>query len=53
MRDAGQGSERRLAFANTERMRQRISIFLALPFKSLDRLALENRLAAIGRGNTD
>lgn len=45
---------RRLAFANTERMlSQRISIFLALPFKSLDRLALENRLAAIGRGNTD
>jgi hypothetical protein len=23
------------------------------PFKSLDRLALKNRLAAIGRGNTD
>ncbi|MFZ0852268.1 MAG: hypothetical protein WAO08_24070 [Hyphomicrobiaceae bacterium] len=43
-----------MAFANTERMlSQRISIFLALPFKSLDRLALENRLAAIGRGNTD
>lgn len=50
----GSETERRLAFANTVRMlSQRISIFLALPFKSLDRLALENRLAAIGRGNTD
>ena len=50
----GQRDRARLAFANTERMlSQRISIFLALPFKSLDRLALENRLAAIGRGNTD
>jgi protein-tyrosine-phosphatase len=50
----GSESERRLAFANTVRMLgQRISIFLALPFKSLDRLALENRLAAIGRSNTD
>jgi hypothetical protein len=49
----GSETEQRLAFANTERMRQRIGIFLALPFKSLDRLALKNRLAAIGRGNTD
>ena len=50
----GTETERRLAFANTMRMlTQRISIFLALPFKSLDRLALENRLAAIGRGSTD
>jgi arsenate reductase (thioredoxin) len=45
----GSETERRLAFANTARMlSQRIR-----PFKSLDRLALENRLAAIGRGNTD
>jgi protein-tyrosine-phosphatase len=44
----GSETERRLAFANTVRMlSQRISIFLSLPFKSLD------RLAAIGRGNTD
>jgi arsenate reductase (thioredoxin) len=50
----GSETERRLAFANTVRMlSQRISIFLALPFKALDRLALENPLAAIGRGNTD
>ena len=50
----GSETERRLAFATTVRMlSQRISIFLALPFKSLDRLALENRLAAIGRSNTD
>ena len=50
----GSETERRLAFANTVRMlSQRISFFLPLPFKSLDRLALENRLAAIGRGNTD
>jgi arsenate reductase (thioredoxin) len=51
----GSETERRLVFVNTVRMlSQRIRIFLALPFKSLDRLALENRLAAIiGRGNTD
>ena len=50
----GSESERRLAFANTVRMlSRRISIFLALRFKSLDRLALENRLAAIGRSNSD
>jgi arsenate reductase (thioredoxin) len=50
----GSETERRLAFANTVRMlSQRISIFLALPSKALDRLALENRLAAIGRSNTD
>ena len=50
----GSESERRLAFANTVRMlSQRISNFLALRFKSLDRLALENRLAAIGRSNSD
>jgi arsenate reductase len=50
----GSETERRLAFVHTVWMLgQRISIFLALPFKSLDRLVLENRLAAIGRGNTD
>ena len=43
----GSETERRLAFAHTVRMLS-ISIFLALPFKSL-----ENRLAAIGRGSTD
>ena len=50
----GSETEQRLAFANTVRMlSQRISIFLALLFKSLDRLTVENRLAVIGRGNTD
>jgi protein-tyrosine-phosphatase len=43
--------ERRLAFADTLRMlSQRIGIFLSLPFASLDRLALQNRLKQIGRG---
>jgi len=50
----GTETERRLAFANTMRMlTQRISIFLALPFKSLDRLSLQHRLDDIGRGKTD
>jgi arsenate reductase len=53
-RAEGSETERRLAFANTMRMlNQRISIFLALPFKSLDRLALQNRVNSIGRDNTD
>jgi len=42
-------AEKHLAFADTYRMlRNRISIFANLPLASLDRLALQERLAAIG-----
>jgi len=42
--------ERRLAFADTLRMlSQRISIFMSLPFRSLDQMSLQNRLREIGR----
>jgi arsenate reductase (thioredoxin) len=41
---------RRLAFADTYRMlNQRISIFVNLPFKSLDQLSLRRRLDDIGK----
>jgi arsenate reductase len=47
-----EGSEtaRRLAFADTTRMlSQRIGIFMSLPFRSLDKMSLQNRLREIGR----
>lgn len=46
----GNEAERRLAFSDTYRMlRNRISIFVNLPLASLDRMALQDRLDAIGR----
>jgi arsenate reductase len=46
----GSQPERRLAFADTMRMlSQRISIFMSLPFGSLDKMSLQNRLREIGR----
>jgi arsenate reductase len=46
----GTEAERRFAFADTHRMLyQRISIFTNLPLASLDKLALQKRLDAIGR----
>ncbi|WP_452094310.1 arsenate reductase ArsC [Dongia soli] len=46
----GSETEQRLAFADTYRMlRNRISIFISLPMKSLDKLSLQNRLEDIGR----
>jgi protein-tyrosine-phosphatase len=46
----GSETERRLAFADTMRMlNQRIGIFMSLPFRSLDRLSLQNRLHDIGQ----
>lgn len=46
----GNEAERRLAFADTYRMlTNRISIFVNLPIKSLDKLSLQKRLDAIGR----
>ena len=47
-----EGSEagRRLAFADTMRMlSQRIGIFMSLPFRSLDKMSLQNRVREIGR----
>ncbi len=50
----GNDAERRLAFADAYRMlSQRISIFVNLPFASLDRLALQKRLDTIGRARDD
>jgi arsenate reductase len=49
----GNEAEKRLAFADTYRMlRNRISIFVNLPFASIDRLALEQRLREIGQDST-
>ncbi|MFX4229620.1 MAG: hypothetical protein ACFHHU_17625 [Porticoccaceae bacterium] len=43
-------AQKRLAFADTYRMlRNRISIFKSLPFKSLDRLSLQAELDRIGK----
>jgi arsenate reductase (thioredoxin) len=47
----GNEAERRLAFADTLRMlNQRIGIFVNLPLSSLNRMSLQRRLDAIGRG---
>jgi protein-tyrosine-phosphatase len=49
----GSDAEKRLAFAETYRMlRNRISIFTSLPFKSLDRLSLQKELDKIGKIST-
>ncbi|MEP9390294.1 arsenate reductase ArsC [Mesorhizobium sp. KR9-304] len=46
----GTEAEKHLAFADAYRMlNNRISIFTALPLKSLDRLTLQGRLREIGR----
>ena len=46
----GKDAERRLAFAETLRMlNNRISTFVNLPIKSLDKLSLQKRLHEIGR----
>jgi arsenate reductase len=45
----GNEAERRLAFADAYRMlSNRISIFVSLPIRSLDQLALQRLLDAIG-----
>jgi arsenate reductase len=49
----GGDAERRAAFADVYRvLRNRISVFINLPFSTLDRLALQKRLAQIGRTTT-
>ena len=50
----GSEAQRRLAFAETYRMlSNRISIFVNLPLASLDRLALQKRLDAIGQAGAE
>jgi hypothetical protein len=52
----GNEAEVRLAFADAFRMlNNRISIFISLPIRSLDKLALQRQLDAIGKskGTTD
>jgi len=49
----GNEAQRRLAFADTLRMlTNRISIFVNLPMRSLDRLSLQQRLDDIGSAET-
>ena len=46
----GTDVEKRAAFASTLRqMRNRVQLFLSLPLETLDRLAIENRMRAIGK----
>ena len=46
----GNEAEKRLAFADALRMlNNRISIFVSLPMKSLDKLSLQRRLDEIGQ----
>ena len=48
---SGNEAERRLAFAEAFRMlHNRISVFTALPIRSLDRLSLQSRIEGIGQG---
>ena len=50
----GNEAEVRLAFADAFRMlNQRITIFVNLPHDSLDHLAMEQRLSAIGKKESD
>jgi arsenate reductase len=47
---AGTDNEKRAAFAQTLRqMRHRVQLFLSLPLETLDRMALENKMRAIGK----
>jgi arsenate reductase len=46
----GTDEQKRAAFASTLRqIRHRVQLFLSLPLGSLDRLALENKMRAIGK----
>jgi arsenate reductase len=46
----GSDAEKRAAFAQTLRqIRNRVQLFLSLPLETLDRLAIENKMRAIGR----
>jgi arsenate reductase len=46
----GTDEEKRAAFAQTLRqIRTRVQLFLSLPLETLDRMAIENRMRAIGK----
>jgi hypothetical protein len=50
----GSEAEVRLAFADAFRMlNNRISVFVSLPIRSLDKLTLQRQLDSIGRTNGD
>ena len=52
-RATGNEAERAFAFADAHRMlSQRIGIFASLPFASLDKLSLQQRLDDIGRATS-
>jgi len=51
---SGSEAERAFAFADTYRMlNQRISVFVSLPLRSLDKLSLQRRLDDIGRNKAE
>jgi protein-tyrosine-phosphatase len=53
-RATGKDAERAYVFADTHRMlNQRLSIFVSLPLRSLDKLTLQKRLDDIGQTKTD
>lgn len=46
----GSDEEKRAAFASTlHQIHHRVQLFLSLPLETLDRMAIENRMRAIGR----
>jgi arsenate reductase len=46
----GSDAAKRAAFAQTLRqIRHRVQLFMSLPLETLDRMAIENRMKAIGR----
>ena len=46
----GTDEEKRAAFAQTlHQMRNRVQLFLSLPLETLDRMAIENKMRAIGK----
>jgi arsenate reductase len=46
----GSDEVKRAAFASTLRqIRNRVQLFLSLPLETLDRMAIENRMRAIGK----
>ena len=46
----GSDEVKRAAFAQTLRqIRNRVQLFLSLPLETLDRMAIENRMRAIGK----
>ena len=50
LKTASLDEQKRAVFAQTLRqMRARVQLFLSLPLEALDRMAIENKMRAIGR----